>query len=168
MGSSGYVHYELINHLGEKRSKVNANEFQSFLIDLSKQLAAQNSLIILDDRDIHNTEILTETYKTIKSNYGIDVLFLPPYSPFLNPIEHSINELKTKLSEMELNNRGELFVAMKEQIPLIITPTNTVKWHNQCQKYNLQCEMGLPFTGTILSPDILDPNQNKITVIDQM
>jgi transposase len=35
--------------------------------------------------------------KTLIENEGHSILFLPPYSPDLNPIEHKWNELKQKL-----------------------------------------------------------------------
>ena len=43
------------------------------------------SVIILDNASFHRKKILTE----IAARYGVVVLFLPPYSPELNPIEHS-------------------------------------------------------------------------------
>ena len=47
--------------------------------------APENSVIILDNASFHRKKILT----AIAARYGVIVLFLPPYSPELNPIEHS-------------------------------------------------------------------------------
>jgi transposase len=60
------------------------------------QLLAQtpeNSIIIMDNASFHRKAKLTK----IAARYGIVVLFLPPYSPQLNPIEHSWANLKTWL-----------------------------------------------------------------------
>jgi putative transposase len=48
------------------------------------------SLIILDNAAFH----VRSAVRQILSAFGHDVLFLPPYSPDLNPIEHSFHVLK--------------------------------------------------------------------------
>jgi len=45
----------------------------------------ENSMIILDNASFHRKQILCE----IAARYGVVILFLPPYSPELNPIENS-------------------------------------------------------------------------------
>jgi transposase len=45
----------------------------------------EHSVIILDNASFHRKQILTE----IAARHGAVVLFLPPYSPEFNPIEHS-------------------------------------------------------------------------------
>ena len=54
---------------------------------------APGSIVILDNATFHKKSILLELAK----NYGCDVLFLPPYSPDLNPIEKKWAWLKKKL-----------------------------------------------------------------------
>jgi len=51
------------------------------------------SIIIMDNASFHRKAVLTE----IAARYGVGVLFLPPYSPQLNPIEPSWANLKTWL-----------------------------------------------------------------------
>ena len=48
-------------------------------------LLPENSLVIMDNAAFHRKKVLFE----IASRYGINLLFLPPYSPEFNPIEHS-------------------------------------------------------------------------------
>jgi len=48
-------------------------------------LLPENALVIMDNASFHRKNMLFE----IASRYGINVLFLPPYSPQFNPIEHS-------------------------------------------------------------------------------
>jgi len=45
----------------------------------------QNTIIIMDNASFHRKDKLCE----IAGKYGMIVLFLPPYSPQYNPIEHS-------------------------------------------------------------------------------
>ena len=47
--------------------------------------APENSVIILDNASFHRKHVLRD----IAAKYGVIVLFLPPYSPEFNPIEHS-------------------------------------------------------------------------------
>ena len=53
-------------------------------------LLSENALVIMDNASFHRKNTLVN----IAHRYGINVLFLPPYSPHLNPIEHSWANLK--------------------------------------------------------------------------
>jgi transposase len=48
------------------------------------------SVLIMDNASFHHTERITE----LCSNAGVKLLYLPPYSPDLNPIEEFFAELK--------------------------------------------------------------------------
>jgi transposase len=45
----------------------------------------ENTVIILDNASFHRKQVLCDT----AARYGVIILFLPPYSPEFNPIEHS-------------------------------------------------------------------------------
>jgi transposase len=53
----------------------------------------QNSTIVWDNASFHKSQILKEMLE----NKGHTMIFLPPYSPDLNPIEHKWHELKQRL-----------------------------------------------------------------------
>ena len=53
----------------------------------------KNSTIIWDNASFHKSKILQE----ILENAGHIMIFLPAYSPDLNPIEHKWHELKQRL-----------------------------------------------------------------------
>jgi len=48
-------------------------------------LLPENALVIMDNASFHRKRVLYD----IASRYGVNLLFLPPYSPDFNPIEHS-------------------------------------------------------------------------------
>ena len=56
----------------------------------------EGSIIILDNAAFHRKSVLPDLAKM----YGCEVLFLPPYSPDLNPIEKKWAWLKRKLREI--------------------------------------------------------------------
>lgn len=58
-----------------------------------------NSVLILDNCRAHNV-----SPQEIFNKYGILVLFLPPYSPFLNPIERLFAALKAKIKRLIYDN----------------------------------------------------------------
>ena len=68
----------------------NAQRFNTWLDEeLSPHLDA-NSLVIMDNARIHKT---TETQALIQTR-GASVLYLPPYSPDYNPVEHKFANIK--------------------------------------------------------------------------
>ncbi len=54
------------------------------------------SVIVLDNATFHKKSVLPD----LAESYGCKVLFLPPYSPDLNPIEKKWAWLKRKLREI--------------------------------------------------------------------
>ena len=52
--------------------------------------------VILDNATVHNKVVLTD----IGADYNIKILFLPPYSPDLNPIEHCWANFKKTLRKL--------------------------------------------------------------------
>eukprot|EP01114_Cavostelium_apophysatum_P013413 TRINITY_DN3246_c0_g1_i3.p1 TRINITY_DN3246_c0_g1~~TRINITY_DN3246_c0_g1_i3.p1 ORF type:complete len:346 (-),score=65.70 TRINITY_DN3246_c0_g1_i3:52-1089(-) len=151
LSEHGYAHYELFNHLGDKKRGVQADDFRSFLYNLAPKIPC-DSLLILDNCKIHHAELLDEAWRVLKNTYGIDHIFLPPYSPFLNPIELSFNVLKADVASKEFMNRDELLTAIRRSIPAVVTEENSRAWFQHCVQFYQQIGIGLPFTGKILNP----------------
>lgn len=52
--------------------------------------------IVMDNASFHRKNRLNE----IASEHGLQIIFLPPYSPELNPIEHFWHWLKKKICDL--------------------------------------------------------------------
>ena len=78
------IYYEVL--LGP----VNAITCERFLKNLFKNVDINSTVLVMDNARIHHSLIVQEYCETI----GVRVLFLPPYSPFLNPIELSFGKIK--------------------------------------------------------------------------
>lgn len=80
----------------------NASVFNVWLENnLLPNLPAETT-IVADNAAFHKT---TATKELIEKS-GFRLLFLPPYSPDLNPIEHCWHTLKSRLRPLIKNNRS--------------------------------------------------------------
>jgi putative transposase len=84
------------------------NSKKEDIIQFLKQIRILNPygriMIILDNFRSHHAKLTTETAEKL----NIDLIFLPPYSPDLNPIEFIWKAIKRELSP--------IFVETKEQL----------------------------------------------------
>jgi transposase len=150
---SGFVHWRLVESLSDKKKGTNAEDFRNFLIDMFPKLP-RDSVIILDNCKIHHSDNLDSTWWMAKTTYGIDKIFLPPYSPFLNPIEYAFNALKTAVAASYFENRGELRSRVQDNLQTSVTPEDAAGFYRRVGKYYKQCALGLPFRGKPLDPEI--------------
>jgi putative transposase len=61
-------------------------------------------MIILDNFRSHHAKLTTETAQKL----NIDLIFLPPYSPHLNPIEYIWKSIKREISPLFIQTQEEL------------------------------------------------------------
>ena len=88
MNIEGMVYHEVI-----QQTNVNASIFCEFLIKLFEELAKNeigNAWLILDNASIHKTQQVRD----LVAEKGFHLMFLPPYSPMVNPIEEVFSKIK--------------------------------------------------------------------------
>lgn len=155
LSERGYEHFKIFKHGDHDGTKkgVNAEDFRGFLLDLAPKI--RDAVIVLDNARIHHSQIIDEVWPMLKSHFNIDHVFLPPYSPFLNPIEHSFNTIKSFVRRQDLYNKNDLVFAIERAVEVECTLENATGWFRNCQKYHRQCGLGLDFKGSILNPEIL-------------
>ena len=130
---------------------MNADHFRKFILDLAPKLPL-NSVIIMDNCKIHHAEILDNLWDMIKKTYGIDKVYLPPYSPFMNPIEYAFNDIKMEVQSSKLSNYGDLMTEIPKALKKI-TAEKAIAFYSKSLSYHPKVLLGLPFTGKPLNPD---------------
>ena len=83
--------YEIID------DNINSNYYHNFIDKTIKLLKSKDYIFIFDNVSFHNADI---TLKLI-NNSGHKYIFIPPYSPNLNPIENINGILKNKIQKIK-------------------------------------------------------------------
>lgn len=98
--------YGMVNHLINNRP-VTGVDFKAYLLDL-KETCQRNGVLepifIVDNAKIHHFKGVLECV----NNGEILINYLPPYSPFLNPIENCFSKWKNYVIRCGAKNEGEL------------------------------------------------------------
>jgi transposase len=89
-----------------------AEVFETFVERVLAKKLRPGDIVVLDDVGAHRTERVRELIRAA----GASVLYLPPYSPDMNPIELCWSKLKGLLREF---GRDALDVAIRRAMDLI-------------------------------------------------
>lgn len=82
-------------------------------------------MIILDNFRSHHANLTTET----AAQLNIDLVFLPPYSPHLNPIEFIWKTIKRQLSPLFIETKKQLTNLIEKNFKKYSkSPTFANKW----------------------------------------
>jgi transposase len=88
---------------------VNRAAFEAFVADVLLHELKPGDIVILDNLSSHKSE---RARRLIESR-GAEMVFLPPYSPDLNPIEMIFAKIKTLLRSLACRTREALWNAMQ-------------------------------------------------------
>lgn len=81
---------------------MNSEFFEAWFKDIFLNEVEPNKAIVMDNASFHRKN---ELYKICKdANKNLKLIFLPPYSPELNPIEKYWAKLKKNLKKIHKNN----------------------------------------------------------------
>jgi transposase len=104
-----------------------ADIFLAFVEQLLCPALKQGDLVVMDNLSSHK---VSEVRSWIESA-GAQLLYLPPYSPDLNPIEKAWAKLKQLLRSAQARTKDALEQAVTDAIKLI-TPENAKAWFRLC------------------------------------
>lgn len=116
---------------------VNQNVFSEFLTKLFEDLATNSvvgAVLVMDNVAFHKTELV----RSIIQNSGHQLLLLPPYSPFLNPIEEVFSQLKSIVKRSNPNNTSELLESIQKS-PEEVTSVHLENFVRHSKSYFSAC-----------------------------
>jgi transposase len=100
-------------------------------LEYVKQVLAPTLLtgdvVIMDNLGAHKVKGVAEAIKA----RGARVIYLPPYSPDLNPIEKCWSKIKTYLRAAKARTRQALEEALKQAL-LLVTESDARGWFASC------------------------------------
>jgi len=128
---SGPVHTKVC------QGSVNHGTYQEFIEELSAKLPVDNCILIHDNASIHRESISIHR-----------ICNLPPYSPFLNPIETVFSKLKREVGS-QLSNTPllDMTTAQRTSTLKAIIESSTAKedyrdltnYYRHCKRYLVRC-----------------------------
>ncbi len=87
----------------------------------------KDDVVIMDNLPAHKVSGIKELIEA----KGAKLIYLPPYSPDLNPIEKCWSKIKTCLRKAKARTRTELEKALQEAL-LLITKEDAIGWFKSC------------------------------------
>ncbi|KLL01765.1 MAG: transposase [Mycoplasmataceae bacterium RC_NB112A] len=128
----GVIHWELI------KGGMKTEHFHKFLTDLKLPSEAKHYLI-MDNLPVHKAKqscikLNLTPIKELLVSKNIEVLYLPPYTPEMNPVEYCFNFIRQQVEK----NKPRTFEKLKEVIAKIINILNQkdlTEYFRHCQDY---------------------------------
>lgn len=120
MWKEGLVHYKALNTAG---NRVSCLEFMEEMCIVMVSKGISNAIIVMDNASFHKCDEISHFVES----KGHSIVFLPPYSPFFNPIEFMFSQWKSIVRSRRPNTDGELM--------RIIEEFDTVLTQRECENY---------------------------------
>ena len=111
---------------------VNSEIFHKFLFDFNLPNNGKPNFLIMDNLPVHRAtdscrKLGLSTIAELLANKGIEIIFLPSYTPELNPIEKMNNIIKQHARKKQAREKEKLDSVIEEKIK-IFEEENTVKY----------------------------------------
>lgn len=124
-----------------KRLAIDTSSFKDFLAGLFEEFSKQslsNIVLVMDNLKVHHTQEIRQF--VIENNHRL--MYLPPYSPFLNPIEELFSKWKRLVQSITATSREELLNNLKF-ISERISASDCQGWFQHMKSYLPRCLGGL-------------------------
>ena len=113
---------------------VNGDVFEAFVEQVLVPELQSGDVVIMDNLSSHKRQRIRELIEGI----GVRLVFLPPYSPDLNPIELIFAKVKQLLRSLACRTRDALWKAMQSVLDQV-TPSDAANCYEHCG-YTLQMD----------------------------
>lgn len=100
--------------------------FVAFVREVLAPTLSEGDIVVLDNLGAHRSA----ARKAVEAK-GARLVFLPPYSPDLNPIERCWSKIKTALRAVKARMREALEEAIKQAIAMV-TESDARVWFKHC------------------------------------
>jgi transposase len=101
--------------------------FRAYVSQVLGPTLKRGDVVVMDNLRAHKVSGIREAIES----RGARLVYLPPYSPDLSPIECCWSKLKTALRAVGARSRGALEGAIKQAI-LTVSESDAVAWFNHC------------------------------------
>lgn len=105
----------------------NGDGFGAFVENILIPALRPGQILILDNVGFHKLASVVQAIESV----GVRVVFLPQYSPELNPIENMWSKLKTYLKSVKVKTLDDLKTFLKEGLDRI-TEYDCESWFDHC------------------------------------
>jgi transposase len=106
---------------------VDGDAFEAYVRHLLAPSLEPGDIVVMDNLSVHKRASVRELIE----EKGCSALFLPPYSPDLNPIEHAFSKLKAILRSKAARTREALEKAIAEALSAV-TASDALGWFRHC------------------------------------
>jgi transposase len=106
---------------------VNADVFEAFVQQVLLPTLGAGDVVVMDNLSSHRRQRTRE----LITSAGAGVMFLPPYSPDLNPIENIFAKVKQQLRSLACRSRETLWDAMQSVLDRI-TSSDAINCFSHC------------------------------------
>lgn len=106
---------------------VDGQVFKAYVKQVLAPTLEADDVVIMDNLGAHKVKGIREAIEA----RGAKVIYLPPYSPDLNPIEKCWSKIKTYLRRAKARTRQALEQALKEAL-LLVTEKDAQGWFASC------------------------------------
>lgn len=106
---------------------VNGDVFEAFVAQVLVPVLCKGDVVILDNLSSHKRARTRELIEGV----GAELVFLPPYSPDLNPIEMVFSKIKQRLRTLGCRTKEALWTSMQGVLDAV-TPSDTANCYRHC------------------------------------
>lgn len=106
---------------------VNGQVFRKFMEEIVLPQTKAGDIVIMDNARIHKGSYSLKKFE----EKGVQIKYLPPYSPDLNPIEKMWSKIKSILRKLKPRNYLEMWRRVSEA-HLDITGEDALGWYESC------------------------------------
>lgn len=106
---------------------VDSLAFLEYVTEVLAPTLSKDDMVVMDNLSAHKVKGVREAVE----GRGAKLIYLPPYSPDLNPIEKCWSKIKTYLRAAKARTREALEAALKAAL-LTITAEDAAGWFESC------------------------------------